>query len=313
MEEYKSNGIFVTGIEGSGRKCLVSAVMHKMAVNTAVADGNRWELSAMEKDTETLEDGALIFEHLRSYKTIEKFSLEKTALDPMFELPRSAELELKINGENCGRIRLINTDSNSTEIKEKDDVSAVLFAVDCGKILENDREYISESLELLKSISNAENRRRTAFALTKADILDDEMRKNNFRKFYELFEKNGEPVVSYCIHNAIVFTYRAVSAFCEHREKVFGSDGKFLESPDFSPWNTENLLADVLSLSVSVIREKLIEDINYCNDVVMRRKSIFNSGNRRAEIELYNARKLLCRSVKDLYPFDNAVKYIKKI
>ncbi|MBR0141009.1 MAG: hypothetical protein IJM19_02010 [Ruminococcus sp.] len=308
--------VYVTGLKNSGRKTLISSIIHEFAFNAVWSDGNQWELSAMGKDAEMLEDAELIEKKMTSLEKIKVFDLEKVASDSNYKVPDFADLGLWINNEICGRIHFSNITGKQDggKILTQYMFSVILVVIDCNMIVNNDSEYIDTIYEkMTKALNLCQDKPRVVFALTKADILTDEMKKNNFAEFYALFEKNCGKLVSHCMKNALIYRKRAVSALNESTSEIFGSDGNLLEEPNFKPWETDNLLVDIVSLATPLTRMKLCDIIERCNDVIRRRRSVFNSESIRAKIILRTARKHLCTTVKNIYPLDNAMKYLEKI
>ena len=77
--------VYVTGLKNSGRKTLISSIIHEFAFNAVWSDGNQWELSAMGKDAEMLEDAELIEKKMTSLEKIK-----------VFDLPFFNKLDLKV-------------------------------------------------------------------------------------------------------------------------------------------------------------------------------------------------------------------------
>lgn len=306
------NRIYVTGEYNSGRKTLISSIIHKFVSDVGWSDGNKWEMSAIVKNTETLRGGELIHASIDSYEKIKKFAIEKVAEDSLYKIPDSVELSLKINNELCGKVRFVNISDKADNIQifSKYFFPVILVVIDSVRIKDKDENYILRTYENLeKLMNNSKVNPGVVFALTKADLLPEQFKKNDFLELYSLFDKSE--LVSYCIKNTIIYKTRAVSALNEHTEKVFDKNGNFLDNPDFEPWETDKLFFDIISLSVPLLHNQVKNIINNCNDIIRRRKGIFNDGNVRAYLELINARKKLCNITVNMYTLDNAIKYIK--
>ena len=311
-----TNRVYIIGEKNSGRKTLISSIIHEFAFNAVWSDGNQWELSAMGRNAEMLEDAELIEKKMTSLEKIKVFDLEKTASDSECKVPDFADLGLWINNELCGRIHFSNITGkqNGGKILTQYMFSVILVVVDCNAIINNNSEYINIMYEkMTKALDICQVKPRVVFALTKADILSEEMKKNDFAEFYALFEKNCGKLVSHCLKNAVIYRKRAVSALNKSTSEIFGEDGKMLTEPNFQPWETDSLLVDIVSLAIPLTRMKLGDIIDKCNDIIRRRRGVFNHESIRSQIILRTARKHLCTTIKNMYPLDNAMKYIEKI
>ena len=309
-----TNLICVIGEKNSGRRSLICSIINKFAFNPVFMDGNKWTLSPMKKSMEMLDDAELIQNSLASFDAIKIFDIENIVSDEREIIPDFADLALLINDELCGRIHFSNIRGNTKNYEnlKKYAYSILLVVIECRAVLDNDSEYFDRLLfQLAKAVDVSPVKPRIVFALTKADILSEEMRSRDFEKFYELFEQNAKPLLSYCLKNALMFERKAVSAFNQDKSKIFGSNGEFLKEPCFEPWEVERLLFDMVYLAVPVIRERLKNVIYECNDTIRRRRGIFNRENIRAQLDLRLARQNLCIAIKNIYPLDNAAKYIE--
>ncbi|MBR1592038.1 MAG: hypothetical protein IJ666_03390 [Ruminococcus sp.] len=310
-----TNRIYIIGEQNSGRKALVCSIIHKFMYSPVFIDGNRWELSAMDKGEEILGDTELLQNKMASFDRIKIFDLENILSDEKKHIPDFVELGLIINDEICGRIHFTNiTEEQKDYIQLKSYAfSVILVVVECSAVINNDRAYMERVCEKLKKAFDTSNEKpRVVFALTKADILSDEMRSRDFEEFYRLFEKNAEPLVQYCLKNAIVFEKRAVSAFSQNKSDIFDENGEILKEPNFSPWEVDRLLLDTVTLALPLMRMRLENIIDNCNDTIRRRRGVFNRENIRAQLDVRIARKNLCSAIKNMYPLANAAKYMEK-
>ena len=308
-----TNRVYVAGEKNSGRKTLISSIMHQFAFNAVWSDGNQWELSPMGKNAEMLEGAQLLEKKMTALDRIRVFDIEKITADSGCKVPDFADLGLFINNEVCGRIYFTNITGKQEDMKILSEYmfSIILIVADCNEILRNNTEYIGRlSAKLEKAVNACGEKPRVVFALTKADMIPEDMKNNDFAQLYQLFEKNAQELVSYCMKNAIIHEKRAVCALNKSTHEIFAKDGSLLSEPNFQPWEVDRLLVDIISLSVPLTRMRLGNIIDRCNDIRMRRRGVFSLESIRAQLVLRMARKNLCTTIRNICPLDNAMKYI---
>ncbi|MDE6035472.1 MAG: hypothetical protein K2G36_06140, partial [Ruminococcus sp.] len=269
MENDGVNRIYVVGDEYSGRKTLIASLIYRLMVNAVSLDNVIWSLSGIEHNAEMTEKSYVIGENMIfSHKITENFDLKKIFASILHEVPDSINLEMKINNEYCGMVEFMNITGKSN-INELwlTEISVILVTVDSEKLVENDRSHIENTLKKLsETMDFLTEKPRIMFAVTKADTLNERLKKDDFREFYRLFDENADLLVSYCMKNAMIYGKRAVSSANEFTEKVFDNYGMLLDEPDFDPWEVDKLFRDIICLSVPLMHDRLKNIIKQCNN-----------------------------------------------
>ncbi len=298
------NRIFFISIPGSGRRSFAVSALHEL--NNALYHGNTWQLLRIpDKDDEYPDDNGQIAANMRSAEYIDKFRQEDALRGNVPALPDRINLMLRINNNWCGRAELANISGGSEKFATIFRSPAIVVLLDAERTVLNDQFYISRNRVLMeKLLKKADAHSKLHFVLTKADLVNDLMKANNFRGLIGAFNTNCLSLRELCSKAGLAYQVHCTSSANIDSSQVFDPDGSVSANPNIKPYNIADTICSILQDSARIMQKELRNDIKIYNKRIAIRRSIFNSGKMRTDIELDYARKQLCRAIRAVYPSD---------
>lgn len=305
------------GEPGAGVRSFVSAFLGKFAsslyVNKLFVSINAAGENAEElNDAQNIEASTDMADYVNRVIPLNKiYSRDTSGFRDNFEF------QLKIESENCGRIKFVNMlgniSDNTTEISNYG-MSLVVIILDGKKLSDGTQPDMSATLSALKTLADSQpagHHFEVLIAVSKADLfgVENTVSEEFFRQRCQCCQE----IVDFCRSKKANSSFAAFSAANKETAKVFDANGNMVSDPDFEPWNIDTVGLSIISNAIPITRAHYLCEMETHLANLAQNKGIYNSESFKSTVEAVYSRKQLMLLLRCKYQFDRYTAHSREI
>lgn len=305
--------MLICGGANSGKKTFASAFLEVFSKVVFVGKTHLY-VSFIDRNAPRMENAEQLVAQAETAEFVTKsMSLEQAFTNQTENFQNELELQLIIDAEFCGRIKLLNILGDYSNVQNEISeygISMAVVIVDGGDF---ERRGFSQTKELLEQIQKTQPNNypfSVLFAVSKADLLGIENTQQS--SFYEKCA-GFKRLAAFCSENKLPCRFTSFSAAGSSTSAVFGDDGSLVSHPDFRPWNIETVGLYMISGALPILNTQYLHEEEKCLNSIRGNRSIFNSGSFRSEVELQFSRMKLASVIQGKYQLDQYSRHSRQI